>query len=443
MISIASGVTLVRFSAAVPVVSLLVQSSIVLAVGHVAALALKRRPAAERHALWLAVLASIAALPILVWIPPTFNLRLFQLPGAPISGIRFQVHALSTLGDKVNLLGWALPLWLGGTLLMWLRNGVRIFRLWRLDVRGTRFSVPPEIVRLADYRRRSHAPLLTSAETDVPFSWGMLDPGIILPVAAVTWPAERLRSVLAHESAHIIRHDWLTQTLAEVVVGVYWFHPLAWHALGRLKREQEHSCDDHALNSGIQPSAYASELLSLARGARLRDSWIPVPTEFARNDLEVRMKAVLDSHTPRRPSSRTTMVALVVATVAVTLAVTATGAQLNGTSQLPATSAQTSTTQVHPDERTLKGIQPPKCIHCPEPLYPKSARDRKVQGKVIISAVISMEGRPLSVRVKSSPDGDLSKAAVDAIQTWRFEPGTLNKQPVEVAVVIEFGFRSY
>lgn len=443
MLSIASGAMLVRVSAAALTVSLLVKSTVVLALAHVAALALKRRPAAERHALWLAVLASIAALPIMAWIPLTANLRLFQLAGAPISGIHLQVHAISTPGDRVTLLGGALTLWLGGTLLMWLRNGVRLIRLWGLDVRGTRFSVSTEIVRSADYRRHSHVSLLTSAESDVPFTWGMLHPGIILPAAAVTWSAERLRSVLAHESAHIIRHDWLTQTLAEVVVGVYWFHPLAWHALRQLKREQEHACDDHALNSGIKPCAYASELLALARGARLRDFWTPVPTDFARNDLEVRMKAILDSHTPRRPSRRTTMVAMTVVTLAVTLALTATGAQLNGTSRLPASSVQTSTTQIHPDERTLKGIQPPQCISCPEPLYPKSAKDRKVQGTVTISAVISLEGQPLAVRVKSSPDADLSKAAVDAIQRWRFQPGTLNEKPVEVAVVIEFGFRSY
>ena len=102
MLSIALGAMLVRVSAAVPTVSLLVKSTVVLAVAHVGALALKRRPAAERHALWLAVLASLAVLPILVSIPPTSNLHLLQLPGAPISGIRFQVHALSTPGDRVT-----------------------------------------------------------------------------------------------------------------------------------------------------------------------------------------------------------------------------------------------------------------------------------------------------------------------------------------------------
>lgn len=123
MVSIASGATLVRF----PAVSLLVKSTVLLAVGHVAALALKRRPAAERHALWLAVLASIAALPVLVWIPPISNVRFFQLPETPMSGVRFQVHALSTPGDRVILLGWALTLWLGGTLFICLRNSVRLF----------------------------------------------------------------------------------------------------------------------------------------------------------------------------------------------------------------------------------------------------------------------------------------------------------------------------
>jgi hypothetical protein len=54
---------------------------------------------------------------------------------------------------------------------------------------------------------------------------------------------EQLLTVLAHELAHYRRHDHWVRWLEVLVVGVYWWHPVAWIARRQLKRSEEECCD--------------------------------------------------------------------------------------------------------------------------------------------------------------------------------------------------------
>jgi TonB family protein len=74
------------------------------------------------------------------------------------------------------------------------------------------------------------------------------------------------------------------------------------------------------------------------------------------------------------------------------------------------------------------------------PVYPESARAKGVEGTVLLEAVISMEGVPLSLRVLESPDSDLSDAAQAAVRQWRYQPTLLNGQPIEVVTTIAIQF---
>jgi beta-lactamase regulating signal transducer with metallopeptidase domain len=108
-------------------------------------------------------------------------------------------------------------------------------------------------------------PLGTSAEVTGPVSAGLWRATILVPAKAGEWPESDQRVMLAHELAHIRRHDCLTQTLARVVCALHWVNPLAWWAERELRREREMAADDAALDAGAA-SAYARFLLSLAAG---------------------------------------------------------------------------------------------------------------------------------------------------------------------------------
>ena len=86
-------------------------------------------------------------------------------------------------------------------------------------------------------------------------------------------------------------------------------------------------------------------------------------------------------------------------------------------------------------------VQETKLVISKAPAYPERARAKGVEGTVLLEAVISMEGVPLSLRVLESPDGELSDAALAAVRQWRYQPTLLNGQPIEVVTTIAINFR--
>jgi TonB family protein len=72
--------------------------------------------------------------------------------------------------------------------------------------------------------------------------------------------------------------------------------------------------------------------------------------------------------------------------------------------------------------------------------YPESARKQGIEGPVTLEVTISAEGVPTEVKVVSSPDDSLSKAAIDAVRQWRYRPTLLNGEPIEVltTVVVDY-----
>ncbi|MDR3182314.1 MAG: M56 family metallopeptidase [Planctomycetaceae bacterium] len=63
-------------------------------------------------------------------------------------------------------------------------------------------------------------------DAPVPFTCCFWKPVIIFPSEAKNWSNEKLRAVLLHELAHIVRRDILWQNLARIAGALYWFHPL-------------------------------------------------------------------------------------------------------------------------------------------------------------------------------------------------------------------------
>src|SRR5262249_54936071 len=114
-----------------------------------------------------------------------------------------------------------------------------------------------EEIRERAGRRRDLRLLQSEQATTMPVTWGILRPAILLPASAAEWPSERKVSVLSHEIAHGARMDWCFQMLAEIVRVIFWFHPFAWIAAARLRRESEQACDDFVLGSGIEAAGYA------------------------------------------------------------------------------------------------------------------------------------------------------------------------------------------
>ncbi len=86
-------------------------------------------------------------------------------------------------------------------------------------------------------------------------------------------------------------------------------------------------------------------------------------------------------------------------------------------------------------------IEAPHLITKVQPVYPESARSAGVSGIVILHAIISKDGKPLSLRVMNSQiDPDLARSAVEAVSQWRYTPTLLNGEPIEVDTTIMVNF---
>lgn len=66
------------------------------------------------------------------------------------------------------------------------------------------------------------------------------------------------------------------------------------------------------------------------------------------------------------------------------------------------------------------------------PVYPDAAKAAGIEGAVFFEMVLSKGGEPLNIRLLSSPDDDLTKSALEAVQQWRYEPTLLDGNPVEI-----------
>jgi len=81
-----------------------------------------------------------------------------------------------------------------------------------------------------------------------------------------------------------------------------------------------------------------------------------------------------------------------------------------------------------------------KVVHADPPKYPEDARKKNIQGVVKLDVLIGKDGAVESAKVTDGPK-DLTKAAVNAVKHWRYEPTLLNGKPVEVETVVEMGFK--
>jgi len=78
----------------------------------------------------------------------------------------------------------------------------------------------------------------------------------------------------------------------------------------------------------------------------------------------------------------------------------------------------------------------------PRPRYPKSARRRGIEGRVVLVVRVGSDGTPSSVKVGTSSGHDsLDRAALEAVENWRFQPATRAGVPVPGTVEVPITFR--
>jgi len=131
--------------------------------------------------------------------------------------------------------------------------------------------------------------------TATPFVFGVAHPRIYCPNGL---PDDQRQYVIAHEQAHIRRHDHVIKLVAWAILCVHWFNPLAWAAFKLMETDMEQACDETVLaGAGVSAKKdYASLLLSFTSARR----GLPIAVAFGEGQLKSRITNALNVKKPTR-----------------------------------------------------------------------------------------------------------------------------------------------
>ena len=85
-------------------------------------------------------------------------------------------------------------------------------------------------------------------------------------------------------------------------------------------------------------------------------------------------------------------------------------------------------------------VTPPVKLRDVSPVYPEMPRQAKLEGQVVIEAVIGVTGDVVETRVlRSTPM--FAEAALAAVRQWKYRPTLINGRPVPVVLTVTVTFR--
>ena len=350
---------------------------------------------------------------------------------------------------------------------------------------------------------RSRPIVVESSRLFVPITMSVMRPMVALPADWRDWPADKLDAVLIHEVAHVARRDALTQRVSLFYRAVMWVSPFSWWLHRHIAHLAEQASDEAALRAGVTPTTYAETLLDcfakLQRQPR-RVQWHVAMARRADADAARRMERILTWKGGRmimRPKIwlvGLVLVALPVAAVTASVRLSpvvpqpptpaappamrapavaplpaASSVQVPSAPALPApvqsapaTRPATSGSQAVPQQSGRPvGVEPqddfaagaydvgtpglvvPKVLSGQKPRYTPDALKAKLEGTVVIEAIVLPDGSVGKARVTRSLDQvlGLDDEALAAAMKWSFISGKLNGESVPVRIVLELQFR--
>lgn len=301
-----------------------------------AAMALVRR-ASVRYLVGVAALVFMLAAPMATFFyysqPRAEQTAIRAATTRPAEGLRAKGASAASLAVSSSpvapsgALPWLVEAWLVGVAFFSLRTAGG-FLLIERQRRREATALSPKV--LAICRELQHRLGLTRAiaycecvRLQAPSVIGWFRPVVFLPLTAVTGLSEeQLRSVIAHELAHIRRFDPFVNLFQVWVETLLFYHPAVWWLNKKIRAEREHCCDEVAVS-------VCGNAVEYARALTLMEEWRSAPTlamAANRGPLTERILRVLGLNTP---GARVRGIGLTASILCLTAALVAGNALLN------------------------------------------------------------------------------------------------------------------
>jgi bla regulator protein BlaR1 len=226
-------------------------------------LALRKNAARSRYWLWLAAsLKFLVPFSLLVSLgqrierptqEPVLQPDRVQRVAAVYSPVDFPVFTGEPTGSRQTSPPWFF-LWLLGTVLVttqWIQQWKKLSA-----IRKTARQLPMDFP----------VPALVTEHAVEPGILGVFRPVLLIPETLMdSLTPTQWRAVLEHERCHVRCHDNLSAALHNIVITVFWFHPLVWWIGNRLLAERERACDESVLAAGEAREEYAQSILQVCK----------------------------------------------------------------------------------------------------------------------------------------------------------------------------------
>lgn len=265
--------------------------------------------------------------------------------------------------------------------------------------------------------RRIH--VLTAA-VESPVTMGWWRPVVLLPLSALTGLGRaELEAVLAHELAHIARHDYLVNWLQVWFEVIYFYHPAAWWLSSVLRRERERCCDDIAVHLSGDRTRYARALLQLAELQSCR----PPALAARQGEIETRIRRILQMN--QKATSPAWALPLVLIIVSI---LSAQQPAANNCASLPQHQAWLNTLVqwiIEDPERTafLRLKEPAECDRFVEQFWQRRGEGAKTEHKRRMSWAADRYPNletPRRIYVQLGPPDEIESHPERGYEAWRY-----------------------
>ncbi|SDG72896.1 MULTISPECIES: M56 family metallopeptidase [unclassified Duganella] len=264
-----------------------------------------------------------------------------------------------------------------------------------------------ELARLAQAFGIARAVRLrVTATLASPVTAGWWRPVVVMPAALLTgMQPDLLHALLAHEMAHIKRHDYLVNLLQNLIETLLFYHPAVWWISRRIRVERELIADRLAAQHLGEPRRLA---LALSELEKLRFSGQQLALAANGGHLLLRIQHLLRP-SPQSLNWKAALAMLAVATVCLSIYAQATAADKR----------TTVTRAAVIDFNT-----------CTKPAWPQGAIAANRTGRVQLAFQVGEDGRVNNSRIeRTSGHADLDEAARSGIGKCQFKPATKAGKP--------------
>ncbi len=350
-----------------------------------------------------------------------------------------------------------------------------LFLSTKLIVRETRFHkylTQTENLKLAGisgllekFKIHQSVKIVTSSQINIPLTFGLMNPVIIIPDRHKNRDSEDLLPIIAHELAHIQRKDLLAVGLQATLNILFFFHPLMRLVNRQLDLNRERICDGLAIEAlELNPRSYGKELLNHIEASMVSAPEIILSGGMfmTKNNILKRFEYLMDGKGGimlKIKSGQKLVLGFLLLTMLV-LSCSTTG-KGNGAGS-PVTEDGELRRVINPEDGSIDWVKAPPAEENvifteydtpPEPLggfaavqkavvYPELARKAGIEGTVIIQVVINQDGSPgEAVILKGVTDSGLNESALNAVKSVKWKPAMAEGKPVTVRISLPVVFR--